>query len=62
MKNTILILFTSILFLSSYAQEKPADFPFGPINSNARGIFGGDAGEGSGDSQHCGGSGICRSG
>tara|TARA_R110002072_G_scaffold4419_3_gene31035 strand:- start:812 stop:2530 length:1719 start_codon:yes stop_codon:yes gene_type:complete len=42
MKNTILTLFTTILFLSSYAQEKPADFPFGPINSNARGIFGED--------------------
>ena len=42
MKNNILILFTTMLFLSSYAQKKPVDFPFGPINSNARGIFGQD--------------------
>jgi V8-like Glu-specific endopeptidase len=42
MKIQILILLTAITTLSSYAQEKPADFPFGPIGSSARGVFGED--------------------
>lgn len=42
MKNKILILFATVLFLNGFAQEKPVDFPFGAIGTNSRGVFGDD--------------------
>jgi V8-like Glu-specific endopeptidase len=42
MKKNILILFVSAFFLNGFAQEKPVDFPFGAIDSKARGVFGDD--------------------
>lgn len=42
MKKNILILFATILFFNGFTQEKPVEFPFGPIGSSPRGIFGED--------------------
>ena len=42
MKNKILVLFATVLFLNGFAQEKPVDFPFGAIGTNSRGVFGDD--------------------
>lgn len=43
MKKKILVLFATALFFNGFSQEKPVDFPFGPIGSTPRGIFGEDS-------------------
>lgn len=42
MKNNTLILLATTLFICSYAQENPKQYPFGVPGSESRGVFGED--------------------